>query len=35
MHKDFMYKKEERDMLELDFGHIPDTLKEEYFDVYQ
>ena len=24
---------EERDMLELDFGHTPDRLKEEYLDV--
>ena len=28
-------KEEERDMLELDFGHIPDKLKEEYMDVYE
>ena len=26
-------KEEERDMLELDFGHMPDKLKEEYLDV--
>ena len=28
-------KEEERDMLELDFGHTPDKLKEEYLDVYK
>ena len=28
-------KGEERDMLELDFGHMPDILKEEYLDVYE
>ena len=28
-------KEGERDMLELDFGHIPDKLKEEYLDVYE
>ena len=30
-----MYKKEEKDILELDFGHMPDILKEEYLDVYK
>ena len=25
----------ERDMLELDFGHMLDILKEEYLDVYR
>ena len=28
-------KKEERDMLETDFGHTPERLKEEYLDVYE
>ena len=28
-------KEEERDMLELDFGHMTDQLKEEYLDVYE
>ena len=28
-------KEEEGDMLELDFGHTPDKLKEEYLDVYE
>ena len=28
-------KEEERDMLELDFGHTPNKLKEEYLDVYE
>ena len=28
-------KEEERDMLELDFGHTPNRLKEEYLDVYK
>ena len=28
-------KEEERDMLELDFGQMPDILKEEYLDVYE
>ena len=28
-------KEEERDMLEVDFGHTPDVLKEEYLDVYE
>ena len=28
-------KEEERDILELDFGHMPDKLKEEYLDVYK
>ena len=28
-------KEEERDMLELDFGHTPDRLKEEHLDVYE
>ena len=28
-------KEEERDMLELDFGHTPDILKEQYLDVYE
>ena len=28
-------KEEERDMLELDFGHTPDKLREEYLDVYE
>ena len=28
-------KEEERDMLELDFGHTRDILKEEYLDVYK
>ena len=28
-------KEEERDMLELDFGHTSDKLKEEYLDVYE
>ena len=27
--------KEERDIIELDFGPIPDILKEEYLDVYE
>ena len=27
-------KEEEICMLELDFGHMPDILKEEYLDVY-
>ena len=31
----FPYTKEEKDMLELDFGQMPDTLKEEYLDVYE
>ena len=30
-----MQKEEERDMLELDFGHPLDKLKEEYLDVYK
>ena len=29
-----MYKEEERDILELDFGQMLDILEEEYFDVY-
>ena len=28
-------KDEERDMLDLDFGHMLDKLKEEYLDVYE
>ena len=28
-------EEEERDMLDLDFGHTPDKLKEEYLDVYK
>ena len=28
-------KEEERDILELDFGHVLDVLKEEYLDVYK
>ena len=28
-------KEEERDKLELDFGHTPDKLREEYLDVYK
>ena len=28
-------KEEERDILELDFGQMPDILKEEYLDVYE
>ena len=28
-------KEEERDMLELDFGHTPNKLKEEYLNVYK
>ena len=28
-------KEEDRDMSELDFGHMPDKLKEEYLDVYE
>ena len=28
-------KEEERDILELDFGQMPDILKEEYFNVYK
>ena len=28
-------EEEEKDMLELDFGHTPDILKEEYLDVYE
>ena len=28
-------KEEERDMLELDFGHTPYILKEDYLDVYE
>ena len=28
-------KEEERDMLELDFRHTPNKLKEEYLDVYK
>ena len=28
-------KEEERDILELYFGHMPDKLKEEYLDVYE
>ena len=28
-------KEEERDMLEIDFDHMPDILKEEYLDVYK
>ena len=35
MQKDSMYKGRKRDMLELDFGHTPDILKEEYLDVYE
>ena len=27
--------KEERDIIELDFGPTPDILKEEYLDVYE
>ena len=27
-------KEEERDILELDFGQMPDILREEYLDVY-
>ena len=30
-----MYKKEERDMLELDFDQTLDILREEYLDVYE
>ena len=30
-----MCKKEERDILELDFGQMPDILKKEYLDVYE
>ena len=28
-------KEERRDMLELDFGHTSEKLKEEYLDVYK
>ena len=28
-------KQDERDMLELDFGHTPSKLKEEYLDIYE
>ena len=28
-------KEEEGDIIELDFGHMPDILKEEYLDVYK
>ena len=28
-------KEEERDMVEFDFGHMPDKLKEEYLDVHE
>ena len=28
-------KEEEKDILELDFGHTPDKLKEEYLDMYE
>ena len=28
-------KEEERDMVELDFGHTPDKLKQEYLNVYE
>ena len=28
-------KEEERDMLELDFGHTPGILREEYLDMYK
>ena len=28
-------EEEERDMLEVDFGHMPDILKEEYLDMYK
>ena len=27
--------KEERDIMELDFGPIPNILKEEYLDIYE
>ena len=30
-----LYTKEERDILELDFGPTPDILREEYLDVYE
>ena len=30
-----LYRKEERDILKLDFGPIQDILKEEYLDVYE
>ena len=30
-----MYKREETDMLELDFRQTPDILREEYLDVYE
>ena len=30
-----MYKEEERDVLELDFCHMPDILKEQCLDVYE
>ena len=33
--KNLCTKEEERDILELDFGHTPVILKEEYFDVYE
>ena len=35
MQKNSIYKRRERDMLELDFGHLLDKLKEEYMDVYK
>ena len=28
-------KEKERDMLELDFGHMLNKLKEEYLDIYE
>ena len=35
MQKTPYIKEEERDILELDIGHTPDKLKEEYLDVYE
>ena len=33
--KDTSDAKEERDMIELDFGPTPNILKEEYLDIYE
>ena len=33
--KNLCTKEKERDILKLDFGQMPDILKEEYLDVYE
>ena len=33
--KNLTIKEEGKDILELDFGQIPDILREEYLDVYE